>query len=177
MQNIRDIDLESNEISEIEDNALAGLPFTDLILSFNRLTALRRNTFAGASKLKVINLELNEISHIEEGTFNLPLLSRLYLQDNLLTTLPDKLFINAPLFNHLNLSANDFEEIPQALFEPRVQLESIVLDSNDMRGIKLHGLLKMPNAELVSLDCVGLRLPGVVPNRRSGKSYFQTTNL
>lgn len=164
LKKVDTLDLECNEIIEIEENAFNGMSaLQTLSINSNRLTTIKKNTFSGAPKLRTINMNMNEVSLIEDGAFDLPQIMEIYLADNNLKTLPNKLFANAPLISHLDLSTNDIDAIPQTLYQTST-LDNIILDANDLQGIKLSDVALLQNVKYVSLENVGLTLPAVVEN-------------
>ena len=80
--------------SSIDDNSFAGVPtVTDISLSTNQLTIVRKLMFAGLPNLESLALSTNQIVTIETGSFqDLAALNYLYLQNNDLETLPDGIF-------------------------------------------------------------------------------------
>lgn len=61
------------EISEVQSHTFSGFDIiTDLLLDYNLLTHIKRDTFVGMPSLTTLKLTHNEIGTIEDGAFDLP---------------------------------------------------------------------------------------------------------
>ncbi|XP_039083374.1 opticin [Hyaena hyaena] len=131
---LKKIDLSSNSISSIDDDALLPLPaLQDLILPENQLTALP----VLPTGIEVLDVRLNRLqsSGIQPAAFRaLEKLQFLYLADNLLDSIPGPL---PPSLRSLHLQNNRIETMQRDAFcdteehkHSRRQLEDIRLDGN-----------------------------------------------
>ncbi|XP_015995243.2 opticin [Rousettus aegyptiacus] len=131
---LKKIDLSSNFITTIDDDALHLLPALQaLILPENRLTALPRLP----TGIEVLDVRLNRLqsSGIQPGAFRaLEKLQFLYLADNLLDSIPGPLPLS---LRSLHLQNNMIETMQKDAFcdteehkHTRRRLEDIRLDSN-----------------------------------------------
>uniref|UniRef100_A0A8D2CE22 Opticin n=1 Tax=Sus scrofa TaxID=9823 RepID=A0A8D2CE22_PIG len=131
---LKRIDLSSNFISSIDDDALLLLPdLQDLILIENQLAALPTLPTA----IEVLDVRLNRLrsSGIQPGAFRaLEKLQFLYLADNLLDSIPGPLPLS---LRSLHLQNNMIETLQRDTFcdpeehkHTRRQLEDIRLDGN-----------------------------------------------
>lgn len=155
--NLTYIDLDSNQISEVQDSTFRGLNYL-LQVNFNNnfLHVLSRDAFVGAVNLETLSFERNQISTIEEGVFDLPKLREINLSFNQIYSLPDGLFLNAPQLLHLNLSDNLLLQLPQALIKSPT-IVSLVLDANDMPKLDLSDFIRIKKLEILSLKYVGVQ--------------------
>ncbi|XP_004625517.1 opticin [Octodon degus] len=131
---LKRIDLSSNSISFIDDDALHSLPaLQDLILAENQLAALPLLP----SGIELLDIRLNQLrsSGIQPGAFEaLEKLQFLYLADNLLDSVPGSLPLS---LRSLHLQNNVIETMPRDAFcdeakhrHTRRRLEDIRLDGN-----------------------------------------------
>ena len=108
---LKDLDLRSNKISDIDPGAFLSLQqCTDLWLPYNKLTCLRAGTFKGLVSLDLLDLHSNQISFIEDETFShLPLIRVLYLSNNRLVTLMGEQWVIQSQNLFLVLSGNPLQ--------------------------------------------------------------------
>ena len=100
-------DLNNMHLRYIEDNAFRFFRHIDfLILSNNKLTLLRKDTFAGLTNLKILDLSNNAINRIENSFDHLSDLKSLDLSHNLLKKLGPKDFFQLMNSCYIELMGN-----------------------------------------------------------------------
>ncbi|XP_029110213.1 adhesion G protein-coupled receptor A3 isoform X3 [Scleropages formosus] len=88
-----------------------------LILSNNKISLLKNDSFFGLSSLERLDLKNNLISTIEPGAFRgLSALQRLDLSNNRIGCLSPEMFTDLGNLLKLNLSGNIFSSLPDGLF-------------------------------------------------------------
>ena len=92
--NAKKIYLNNNEILDIEPGGFVhNTNCTNLRLSYNKITEVKKHMWTGLVALEYLSLEHNDIEYIEPSAFaDLPNLKGLYLHNNKLTTLPENIF-------------------------------------------------------------------------------------
>lgn len=176
--NLTYIDLDTNQISEIQDSTFRGLNFLlQVNLDNNFLSVLTRDAFIGAVNIETLSFERNQISTIEEGVFDLPKLREINLSFNQIQSLPDGLFLNSPQLLHVNLSDNLLLQLPQAIIKSP-SIVSLVLDANDMPELDLSDFVRIKKLEILSLKYVGVQFaqPRSTPHYAS-KSLLRSLDL
>ncbi|GIY59854.1 hypothetical protein CEXT_797551 [Caerostris extrusa] len=101
--NVKTIELDSNDISEIEDRAFANLiSLKKISLADNRIKVIRRSMFPNpATHLTRIDISFNEIRSLPENIFEtMPALKEVILSGNELKNLPESTW--DPVWEHLN---------------------------------------------------------------------------
>lgn len=140
--NLKDLMLNLNELTTIEDFAFSGLnKLSEIRLMKNKLTIMKRNTFAGAPDLSSIYLDDNEIETIEEVAFDIPKLEKLFLVRNKIRSLADNVFAGAPILQLVSMSENGLTHIGQ-LFHKCKHLEDLYLEDNQITDIDLRSLAR-----------------------------------
>ncbi|KAK9964870.1 hypothetical protein ABG768_006003 [Culter alburnus] len=97
----------------------SSLPNTtvSLILSNNKISALKNNSFLGLRALERLDLRSNLISRIAPGAFHgLTALKRLDLSSNRIGCFSADMFLDLGRLSKLNLSGNIFSTLPEGLF-------------------------------------------------------------
>lgn len=108
MENLKELNLNSNSITSLEENAFNGLGRLEvLILSSNRLNSLENLIFTYLGQLKEIDLSSNYLSSVHADTFG-----------------------NLGLLERLDLSNNQIREIDPNAFIGSCNIKDVVLDSN-----------------------------------------------
>uniref|UniRef100_A0A8C9VC48 Adhesion G protein-coupled receptor A2 n=1 Tax=Scleropages formosus TaxID=113540 RepID=A0A8C9VC48_SCLFO len=132
------------ELSELPQVSLLPNRTVTLILSNNRIRALRNGSFLGLTALEKLDLRNNLISTISPGAFrSLTSLRKLDLSDNRIGCLTVGVFQGLTNLTKLNLSGNIFSTLEPGLFQ-------------ELPSLKLVNF----NSEFLSCDC-GLRwVPG-----------------
>ncbi|XP_016342789.1 adhesion G protein-coupled receptor A3-like [Sinocyclocheilus anshuiensis] len=88
-----------------------------LILSNNKISALKNNSFLGLRSLERLDLSSNLISRIAPGAFHgLTALRRLDLSNNRIGCFSADMFLDLGCLSKLNLSGNIFSTLPEGLF-------------------------------------------------------------
>lgn len=155
--NLREIDLDYNQILYIGEDAFANLAnLTVLSLTKNNLTIIRSSTFAGATGLRRLHLNQNKIHHIEDDAFNLPHLEHILLQNNKLKTLSNAMFRGTPRLAEAVFEENELEQINDA-FSHLQQLSILILDYNSIEDIVLAKFANLPQLIQLSLRKSGWR--------------------
>lgn len=158
LHKLRELDLSSNKISEIEPNSFNGLNTLEkLSLENNELGEIRRESFAGLPSLIRLNLRNNEIKTIEEGALDFPALTYVDLSENSLTRLSDTMFDNLPKLQHISLDRNGMEHIGQSLYKSP-SIEVIVLDWNHIQDIDLTAFAQLTRLQKLKLIHSGVTL-------------------
>eukprot|EP00058_Branchiostoma_floridae_P020003 XP_002605493.1 hypothetical protein BRAFLDRAFT_92914 [Branchiostoma floridae] len=150
--------LQKSEITDIEDDALAGLTaMGSLDLSYNRLTHVKQSWFTGLTNLLSLTLSMNRIVRMDPGCFqDLPDLSYLYLNGNLLRTVEPGWFLGLTRLFGLNLESNCIEVIAAGTFQNLTKLYKLQLGGN--------GLSRLDGGTFRGLDSV-IDL-GIIGSRR-----------
>lgn len=101
------LDLSDNRIFDIDDFAFENQNALETIrLSSNKLTTIKRNTFAGLPKLWALSLSYNEIEIIENDAFRLPSIELLRLNGNKLHMLNINAFESTKAIEHIYFDAD-----------------------------------------------------------------------
>lgn len=134
LPNLKYLDLDSQNITTINNNTFAGLPnLTSLGLGNNKITAIPANTFSNLPKLEALNLEFNRISSLNAGSFSgLSKLERLSLVANQLTTLPSNGFSSLSKLTSLELDDNQLTTLSAGMFSGLGNLETLALEDNQL---------------------------------------------
>lgn len=122
-----------NGIDELQPFSFSSLVnLYTLDLSYNKLTVLEQNTFAGLNRLSSLNLVGNfELIQIERGAFiGLTMLTGLDLHGLAIEDLAVEAFIGMPALNYLNLSTNDILDLPFKVFTGLSKITSLNLTDN-----------------------------------------------
>lgn len=160
MPNLRELNLESANISIIHDDSFVNAPgLESLFLSYNKIKTLPDAIFVTLIQLKHLNLSHNHFEYFPERAFaNNNLLETLRLGNNPIKTLPTKLFdgllwlkeldlsdmklyhlepthfASNPRLEVLDISKNEFNEVPtSALRAPQNGLKKLILDDNPIK--------------------------------------------
>lgn len=150
------LNFQNNEIDTIDDLTFVNQSFLkELWLDRNKLTVIKRSTFAGLSGLNKLNLSENGIRAIEDGALNLPSLKELDLHGNKLKSLNDNIFRSLVALELISLSNNQIESIQNSLYGLKF-IHDVDLSENRINDIDI---LKF--AELRTLKRLGLRRTGV----------------
>jgi Leucine-rich repeat (LRR) protein len=84
---LQKLSLYNNQISEIKENAFAGLTSLQMLfLSNNQIRKIKENAFAGLTSLRKLSLSNNQIGEIKANVFD-PLLNRIYRNSALKNTM------------------------------------------------------------------------------------------
>jgi insulin-like growth factor-binding protein complex acid labile subunit len=140
-------------------NSLEGLlefpdmhDMTIIDLSYNALTSIQANSFAGLNKLQGIDLANNKISFIDPLAFaNVPNLNHLYLNSNSLTQLTPDVFKDLKNLEILVLDNNQIEQFPVGIFKGLSNLSSLSLANNKISSITIQDLAALENLKHLTL--------------------------
>jgi Leucine-rich repeat (LRR) protein len=153
VQNLKEVDLSSNQLSSLPSNVFnVSLNLAKLSLQNNSLTAIAPDIFSGLTNLKFLNLSQNAISshHLSRETFSsLASLKTLDLSYNQLSKLGDDILHSLTSLQTLFLHNNLIHKIDGNAFANQVQLKAIDLSRNKMSKIEIQLFASLGN--LVSL--------------------------
>ncbi|KAM9311109.1 adhesion G protein-coupled receptor A2 [Gastrophryne carolinensis] len=108
----------NEELLEVPDPALLPNRTATLILSNNKITALKNGSFYGLQDLEKLDLKNNLISRIEPGSFlGLSELKRLDISNNRIGCLIPTAFQGLTGLTRLSISGNIFSSIPPGVFD------------------------------------------------------------
>ncbi|EZA51292.1 hypothetical protein DMN91_010777 [Ooceraea biroi] len=204
LKRLRVLNLSSNAISMVTDDALHGLrSLESLDLSGNRIVALPTGMFRDAAKsLKELRLQNNSISALSPGlvagmnqlvaldlsrnvlisswlssaTFSgLIRLVLLNLSHNRISKLDPALFKDLYTLQILNLQFNEIEMIPADTFSPMSNLHTLELAHNRLTYLDAYSLNGLFALSLLALD--SNLLEGIHPDAFRNCSSMQDLNL
>ena len=154
LPNLQYLDLQSNFIERIEENAF--LPHNELItldLAKNRLYKVPNATAVNLENLKCLVLRKNAITWIWKNSFDgYKMLEELYLDSNHLTKIFHPFFRYISNLKILHLSGNQIKEIPKVAFANLQHLTVLYLDSNELWKIEEDAFAKNPNLTTLVLN-------------------------
>ncbi|KAJ6630884.1 Leucine-rich repeat-containing protein 15, partial [Pseudolycoriella hygida] len=128
--NIRDFELFSIGITEVDDNAFRGCSrITTLYLSYNSITSISENAFATLRDVTYMNFA-----------------------QNLLTTLPENVFANQQNLTFLHLSGNRITELPSDVFRPLENLLTLSLGYSNLTAINSEWFSNLHLLDLLDLS-------------------------
>ncbi|BES91528.1 receptor [Nesidiocoris tenuis] len=139
----RILDLTSNNITEVGEFDLAGVPdLEELILADNRLEKIHPRAFASNTRLKRLSLGNCGLSEVPWEAF-VPLrkLSSLELHQNDISQLEQEAFENMTELRHLRLDSNRLKHIPTEAFAQLSSLEALNLGNNQLTYIPVNAFL------------------------------------
>uniref|UniRef100_A0A8C6U4A7 TIR domain-containing protein n=1 Tax=Neogobius melanostomus TaxID=47308 RepID=A0A8C6U4A7_9GOBI len=147
-----------NKIERIRQTDLTAFTdlsaVTDLMLGFNKLTALRDETFKGLNNLTTLYLNGNQIISISKFAFEpLKELQILYMGSNNLFQMSDivNIVLHCPDLKNISLDHNNLTSFESDLFPvPLLNLMKLDLDSNPLKKFSVH-LNVFPNLETLEL--------------------------
>jgi Leucine-rich repeat (LRR) protein len=129
------IDLKSNQITDIEDEAFSGNPKLEKIdLMENRLTKITKKLLKGDFEdLQEINFSYNTIESIESGSFDkLSQLELIDLSFNCLRHMHSDLFKKCSELQQVYLHDNQITKIAHDLFNSKTDLKLLHLSRNQL---------------------------------------------
>lgn len=149
-QQLQELDLRGNNITEISTDSFAGLSSLEILnLSYNGIARIAPNAFQDCEQLSAIFLSNNQLKEIPPGVFDeAQNLTELCLDSNKLNTIAEKAF-NLPFLTILLLRHNQLQSLPQDLCNGIPLLEKIDLSDNQLSEI---GSVFDNCNELFSLD-------------------------
>lgn len=122
------LDFTSNELEEIEDDALGRLEVLSILyLSDNKLRSIPHNL---PERLKILHLERNQIEQISPGDLQgMPLLEVLLLSDNKVKVVQEGAFSQLGALATLDLSQNPINVLPAGILSGPWQLQVLRLSN------------------------------------------------
>jgi Leucine-rich repeat (LRR) protein len=157
MLQLNKLSLVNNDIDTIESDSFLTGPFethlTELYLSENKLTRIRRDYFNGLSKLKILCLDNNLIEEIDEDSFeNMPRLKQLHLHSNGIQLIQNEMFLDKTELEILYLYQNNIQSIETIPFNTLYSLKKLHLFSNKITQIKIGNFIHLVKLEELKLD-------------------------
>lgn len=131
---------------------------THIYLSHNRLTAIRKNSFAGLLALERLDVSENMIYTIEDGAFDgLSKLKYLNLYWNKIVALSDHTFDGLIAIKGLNLAFNKIESIGNSIYKLD-SVEKVMLSYNKIGDIDFLKIAILPNLKELNLEHAAVNL-------------------
>ena len=122
------LELSSNILHTIEENAFVDMNLQTLYLNDNYLLEVPRALFK-VKQLKVLKLNNNLLTYLKKGTLlNLDMTNKLYLEDNQILAIEDDALPRSLTF--INLSNNKFDFVDENQFNDMPNLTSINFQNN-----------------------------------------------
>ncbi|XP_030747708.1 leucine-rich repeat-containing G-protein coupled receptor 5-like [Sitophilus oryzae] len=151
-QNVYDLDLSKNNISNIGGIFFKLDNLKKINLSENSIAILPEHSFVGPKYLEVVDVSRNKISYVPTGVFQYHLsLKEIYLNNNLLTTITTSVFENVRL-SLVDLSSNVLNEIIHNTPE-RINISALYISNTSLNNEKLAKIPDQFNpVELTVLD-------------------------
>ncbi|XP_076032645.1 chaoptin [Oratosquilla oratoria] len=177
---VRDLHLDFNLLTELQDEAFKGLNPGRLYLSANNIFNISDKAFLGGPQqsLVMLDLEKNSLDTVPKALSQLKNLRYLYLPDNkikevpedslrafcetlealslsgnFLKAIPRYAFENCSTIAHLNLGHNRISEINEEDFETwGDNLDTLVLRNNQLKTIPPHAFRATPKLRELSLS-------------------------
>ncbi|MCL4120525.1 UNVERIFIED_CONTAM: hypothetical protein GTU68_060319 [Idotea baltica] len=177
---VRDLYLDFNLLTEIQDEAFKGINPGRLYLSSNSINNISDKAFLGGpdSSIVMLDLDKNSLSTIPKAFSTLKGLKYLYIPNNNIQTIPDSAFRsfcdhlealslsgnlleevprdsleNCSLINHLDLGHNQISEITAEDFETwGDHLATLILRNNQLYTIPSRAFRFTPNLNELSLS-------------------------
>ncbi|XP_052897991.1 uncharacterized protein LOC128304796 [Anopheles moucheti] len=160
-----------------------------LDLSWNALSELTANCFAGASQVTKLVLSYNNISSIDDMAFNsLINLKILLLTGNRLRSLNNKMFATLGELHTIYLDSNELQVIERNLFSNNGQLQNILLKNNRISVVEegaftvepysgsVLSILSLSNNNLTKLNLSGVKVKKVyVANNKLEEIYLSSS--
>ncbi|XP_078677983.1 leucine-rich repeat neuronal protein 1-like isoform X2 [Branchiostoma floridae x Branchiostoma belcheri] len=178
LENLTELDLSQNDISDIDQNWFTGLKqlgklqlqqnwisgvksqdflplsnLRELHLDYNQITSLDDLAFMGLQALQQLNLNGNNLTSVGRGWLEeVPRLKILHVGDNPITMLEDGNF--QPLYNleHLILSGAGMVDLSPGVFHGLQNLRSLHLQNNRFMKMPSAAIQKVPSLQFLELD-------------------------
>ncbi|RXG56365.1 Chaoptin, partial [Armadillidium vulgare] len=177
---VRDLYLDFNSLSEIQDEAFKGLNPGRLYLSSNSICNITDKAFHGGPDNSIVMLDLdkNALTFVPKALAALKGLKYLYMPNNKIKSIPSDAFRsfcehlealslsgndlsevprdgleNCSMINHLNLGHNHISEIKSSDFETwGDNLATLILRNNRLYNIPAHAFKFTPKLNELSLS-------------------------
>lgn len=153
LSNLRNLNLSTNSLSEINVFAYDHETLQMLDFSTNDIDQVKANTFVNLRNLRSLDVSNNSIRRLDVESFRgLDSLRALALELNSLADLPPGVFSPMPQLDHLNLSHNALQSFDGNVFgSADIPLRALDLNSNSLYVIQPQSFLHTPNLEYLSL--------------------------
>jgi Leucine-rich repeat (LRR) protein len=187
LRNVKILSLVNNEIKHIIVNSLS-VNLTQLDLSKNKLTSIKKTYFRGLFNLQKLDLDLNTIRYIEKDSFadlrklitlymrknyalraidfstfaGISALKILHLDLNMINWLNGDTFKNMPNLVSLNIAYNLLDNLTKDTFSNLKKIESIKMDYQSITSIESHTFCNLASLETIDLN--GNRLVELLDN-------------
>lgn len=204
LKRLKHLKIHDNEISMVDDRALAGLrnlqildmssnkivalpselfrdpsqAIQEVYLQNNSISVLSPKLFSNLEQLQALDLSSNKITSawIDKNTFTgLIRLVLLNLSNNKITKLEPEIFTDLYTLQILNLRYNQLESIAADTFSPMNNLHTLLLSHNKVKYLDAYSLNGLYVLSLLSLD--NNALTGVHPEAFRNCSSLQDLNL
>ncbi len=177
LSKITELRLSNESISSLKRSDFRGLPALRVLhLEQNQLADLPEGLFDGLSRLESLRLGFNRLSELPERSLDdLSNLETLDLRGNRLSELPEGLFDGLSNLEYLGVTTNSLTELPEGLFDDLSNLKNLELGNNQFTELP-EGLF----AGLSNLDRLGLganELTSLPANVFSGLSALRVLVL
>lgn len=150
--NLIDLDLSHNKISEITSMTFSDMNLSQINLSYNLITHLNEKTFVNMEELSILILRGNKITSIHADTFSgSNYLLTIDLSENNIKVFPTKFMQGLVNSNTIFLDNNKIEEIPNDAFSNMEYLKYMSLKSNMIHKFDAPKLLSH-SVETLFLD-------------------------
>ncbi|XP_038131680.1 carboxypeptidase N subunit 2-like [Cyprinodon tularosa] len=172
LTNLRELNLKGNRLTELSSlSHLSSL--TDLMLSANRLSSLKENSFRNLTALETLDLSDNQLASLPEGIFNaLWSISVINLHNNHLEKVDAKLIEDQIMIERLYLSDNRLETLPPGLLDNSFLQLTVRLHGNpwrcDCQLRYLYDWLLTNSSDREILDRLSCQSPGFLRGRTVG---------
>jgi Leucine-rich repeat (LRR) protein len=152
VHHIKILDLSSNRISAIENDAVGELEYLIfLYLSRNEIVTLDQDVFAMNRRLEFLKLDNNMLDlPVGRPFLNIPSLKSLDISLCSISSLPEETFVKLPSLEVLALAHNKLQDLPRKVFLHLKSLKYLYLPHNFLRA--LHEDLFVMLKKLVVLD-------------------------
>ena len=133
---VRAIDLNHNEITHVEENAITDMPnLIQIILCRNKIVKFHGNSFVNTPQMLIVYLQHNELGELGEKSFSFLKKKKagfVELQYNKIEKIHPKVFEESRIW-YLDLSHNKLNEVPEEMFtESLVELK---LNNNTLEDL------------------------------------------
>lgn len=155
LSNLETLWLNNNQIEELDSsNFPVGLTnLKELLLSNNRLTSIRANTFGSLVNLEYLHLNENKMNEIALEAFaKMKNLKSLCLIKNQIHRIKARVFVDLENLKILELDNNQISEIEPGSFVGLVNLKELHLDNNQLKSIKAKIFEPLKHLEQLYLD-------------------------
>ena len=118
LQNLRLLNLDSNNLTSLSDDEFSGMfRLEQLFIQNNNLVFLSNNSFVDLVRVMELKLGFNQLSTLPNGVFRyLIQIVKISLVNNLLNTLPDRLFEGLHILQMIELGNNRLTTVSVGAF-------------------------------------------------------------